>query len=135
MVRGIIGLFILGFVAVWLFSGESTASKAEAKAKEAECREDLQCWAHKHRIDADIACSPQIERLARYTTEWTDGFSAGPKFARYRWKNKAAGQVTYIGDRIKFQNGFGAWQDHMYMCDYDPTTKSASGIVAAPGRL
>jgi hypothetical protein len=104
------------------------------EAREAACREDLECWAHEHRIDADIACSPSIERLARYTSEWTHSFGV-PKFSHYKWKDKAAGRVTYIGDKIRFQNGFGAWQDQMYMCEYDPATKIASGIVVAPGRL
>ena len=53
----------------------------------------------------------------------------------FRWKNEDRGILTYIGDKIRFQNGFGAWQDMIYECDYDPSTKSAMDVRVRPGRL
>ena len=33
-------------------------------------------------------------------------------------KDRKTGTVTYIGDQIKFQNGFGAWIQHTYQCEF-----------------
>ena len=98
------------------------------------CRKDLTCWAEKKIISASYLCKPLIERQAKYSFEWTDGFF-GSKLTRYRWKNKPKGIVTYIGDRIKFQNGFGAWQNMIYECDYDPDNDSVLDVKVRTGRL
>lgn len=87
------------------------AAEAERR-KEAECSTDLRCWGDKHHLRATVACARYVERLAKYQHEWTDGWFE-PKFSRFRWKDKAKGQLTYIGDSIKFQNGFGAWQSYI----------------------
>jgi hypothetical protein len=53
------------------------------------------------------------------------------KFSHFRWKNaenRDAGIVTYIGDKVKFQNGYGAWQRVTYECDFDPTGESVLDI-------
>jgi hypothetical protein len=91
---------------------------AAAKAKEEQCRQEITCWAEKHFVSASSSCRQAVEKLARYDFEWTDGLIE-PKFGRYRWKNVKNGVVTYIGDKIKLQNGFGAFQNHIYTCDYD----------------
>jgi len=109
------------------------AAEAERK-KDADCKTDLQCWGDKHSIKASFACRPYVERLAKYQFEWTDGW-LDTKFSRFRWKNKAKGQVTYVGDKIKFQNGFGAWQYATYTCDYDPVADVVLNMDAAPGRM
>lgn len=108
---------------------------AEAKRKkEADCKTDLQCWGDKHSIKASFACRPHVERLAKYQFEWTDGW-LDSKFSRFGWKNKAKGQLTYVGDKIKFQNGFGAWQFATYTCDYDPVADTVLNVAANAGRL
>jgi len=109
------------------------AAEAERK-KDADCKTDLQCWGDKHSIKASFACRPYVERLAKYQFEWTDGW-LDTKFSHFRWKNKAKGQVTYVGDKIKFQNGFGAWQFATYTCDYDPVADVVLNVDAAPGRM
>jgi hypothetical protein len=109
------------------------AAEAERK-KDADCKTDLQCWGDKHSIKASFACRPYVERLAKYQFEWTDGW-LDTKFSRYRWKNKSKGQVTYVGDKIKFQNGFGAWQFATYTCDYDPVADVVLNVDATAGRL
>jgi hypothetical protein len=112
---------------------ELAATKAAAE-KEVVCRQDLRCWAEKHNVDATVRCQRIVERLAKNDFEWTDGFLE-PKFSHYRWKNQASGIVTYIGDKIKFQNGFGAWIHHTYECDFEPGTESVVDVRAQPGRL
>lgn len=108
------------------------AEKAEAE-KEAACKLDISCIAERTMPEAITLCSPEIERLARNDFEWT-GWSIG-RFSRYRWKNKSKGIVTYIGDQIKFQNGFGAWIYHTYECDFDTNSRTPISVKARQGRL
>lgn len=111
------------------------AAEAEAAAAEdAACRGELSCWAEEHLIDASVVCDGAVENLANYDFEWTDGF-LGMKFTHYRWKDQDAGVVTYIGDQIKFQNGFGAMQNHIYECDYDTVAEQPLEVRAEPGRI
>lgn len=102
--------------------------------KKTACQEDLSCWGDTYSISAAVYCKEYIERLAQYSHEWTDGILE-PKFSHYRWKDIDKGVVTYIGDKIKFQNGFGAWQNHVYECDFNPTAETVLDVRAQAGRL
>lgn len=119
-------------VAAILVKEKQVAQAAAAKAlsdakeaKEASCRRDVQCWGKRHIAYAEQACAPMIEAYALNNFEWTDGW--GEKF------NKAllegGGRITYLGDYIKFQNGFGAWLIMNYECTYDPATKRALSVT------
>ncbi|WP_299132689.1 hypothetical protein [uncultured Amaricoccus sp.] len=101
---------------------------------EATCRADLSCWGEEHARAAREQCPGEIERLAKYSARWTDGW-LGVKFSHYRWSDKAAGVIAYLGDEIEFQNGFGAFQRHVYTCVYDPDADSVLEVQARPGRL
>jgi hypothetical protein len=109
-----------------------TAAKARAEAE--ACKKDLQCWGDKHTVMAGFRCDSHVEKLAKYDFQWTDGFLE-PKFSRFRWKSKESGIITYIGDKIRFQNGFGAWQNYVYECDLDPISQVVRDVRARPGRL
>ena len=87
-------------------------------------------------LRADVWCEDEIERLAQYSSRWTDGFLE-PKFSRYRWENDEQTVAYVIGDRVEFQNGFGAWQPHWYTCEIDFRTDPPTIIEvnAFPGRL
>lgn len=100
-----------------------------AKAKAEQCRQDIQCWAEEAFVAASSACTVAVQSLAKWDYEWTDGWTE-PKFARYRWKNKDKGIVTYMGDKLKLQNGFGAWKRVSYSCDYDPGLKAVLSAQA-----
>ncbi len=100
----------------------------------AECKKSLQCWGERHSISATVRCQRYIEKLAKYSHKWTDGFLE-PKFSHFRWKNRATGVVTFIGDKIQFQNGFGAWQNSIYECDFNPSTEQVLDVRASPGQL
>ncbi|CAN5682466.1 hypothetical protein BH23PSE1_BH23PSE1_03050 [soil metagenome] len=115
----------------------AAAGKAQAEAAaatEAACKTDLQCWADKHQIDAVVACKKAIERLGQYANRWTDGVLT-PTFTRVKWQDEGAGNVLYIGDKIEFQNGFGAWQSHTYACAFDTVGGTVVSADATPGRL
>lgn len=118
---------------------EAKQAKAEAEARakaeaDAQCRQSLQCWGEKHSIAAAFKCEDAVERIAKYQAEWTDGLLE-PKFSHFRWKDHEAGVVTYLGDKVKFQNGFGAWQNMSYACDYDPERDLVLSVNVQPGRL
>lgn len=115
---------------------EKTAEeKAEEKAKEkAACREDLQCWGEEHMFMAGSYCQPLIEDRAKYSAKWTDSW-AEPKISHFRWRDKEDGLVTFIGDKVQFQNGYGAWQPMTYECDYDPSAEQVRAVRLHEGRL
>lgn len=105
--------------------------KAEA---EANCRADLKCFIESEMRYANAYCPEYVERLAKHSHEWTDGWLTS-KFSRWKWKDQSKGQVTFLGDQIKLQNGFGAWTVHIYECDLDTATHTVLGVRARPGRL
>lgn len=43
--------------------------------------------------------------------------------------------ITFIGDKIQFQNGFGAWRNHIYERDLDPSKEQVLDVRARPGQL
>ncbi len=107
---------------------------AEKAAADAACMKDLQCWGGKHNGAAGIYCDDYVEKLAKYSHKWTDGIFES-KFSHFRWKDKSKGYITYIGDKIKFQNGFGAWENYIYECDLNPETNTVVDVRAMAGRL
>jgi hypothetical protein len=127
----VLAIFIL------LAFGSSSPQSSETlppPVDDATCRKTLSCWADRHLIAASVRCADNVERLARFQSEWT-GSSWLPKFTAFRWKDSGSGTVTYVGDQVKFQNGFGAWQNMVYECDFDPETKTVLAVRAKPGRL
>lgn len=106
----------------------------QKEANDVACRASLQCWGDKHSVAASVYCPDHVERLGRYDHEWTDGL-LGAKFSRFAWKDRKKGSLTYIGDEIKFQNAFGAWEPHTYHCDFDPLQAQVLDVRAMPGRL
>ncbi len=109
------------------------ARLAEQK-KDADCRTDLQCWSAKHQVAATLACKPAIQRMAKYDYEWTDGFTT-PVFKRLAWSDKKKSSITFYGDEIKMQNGFGNFLRHRYACKYDPIKKSVLDVSLEAGRI
>ena len=103
--------------------GRPTEEEKQA-GKELICRQDLQCWGERHIVDATVTCEVLIERMAKYDYEWTNGFLER-KLQRWRWEDRAVGTIAYTGNRVKFQNGFGAWQHMTYWCFYDPGSETA----------
>lgn len=99
------------------------AAEAERRRQEAEenvvCRKDIQCWGEKAWKVAALQCTDLVEMFVKYDQEWTDGMQE-PKFARFQRRDVQNGHGTVIGDKIKFQNGFGAWSHMIYECVVDP---------------
>lgn len=115
------------------------AAKAENErkqkdAEQAACKSDLQCWGDKNAISAAVTCQPLIEKMAKWDHKWTDGILE-PKFSRFRWRDKSQGVLTYVGDKLQLQNGFGAWGNVVYECDFEPASERVSDIRITQGRL
>lgn len=85
-------------------------------------------------VAAGIYCKAPIERLAKHSVRWTDG-TFETKFSRFRWTNKSVGQLTMIGDKAEFQNGFGAFTPVTYECDLGADGKTVLDVRVREGRL
>jgi hypothetical protein len=114
---------------------EEAEERAKAEHATAEaCERDLQCIGNEKSIEAAFACRPWVERMAKNDFQWTDHWYEG-KFDRFRWHEKSHDVITYVGDKIKFQNGFGAWVRSKYECDYNFRKKSVADIRVEAGQL
>lgn len=104
-----------------------------SSSNDAACKLDSKCWGNKSSVDASVDCKKHIEKIAQYSARWTG--QSYELFSRIRWLNKEKATLTFVGDGIEFQNGFGAYQPYVYECDYDPTSKTVIDARAWPGRL
>ena len=93
-------------------------------AADKKCRQNVNCWGRKHIVEATVLCQKLVENRSLYIYEWTDGWIGG-KLENWVWENKVDGTIRYWGDNVRFQNGFGAWQQMTYFCVYNPVLKSA----------
>ena len=116
-------LLLLVLVAKELYEEPRQSGPTASEVAEA-CKNDLQCSAKKHLAEANVRCKYLVESLATYDFEWTDAWLES-KFGQFRWTDSATrpGVITYFGEKIKFQNSFGAWIHHRYECDFDTLLK------------
>ncbi|MHB1230180.1 MAG: zinc-ribbon domain-containing protein [Halothiobacillus sp.] len=79
---------------------------------------DLDCLINKGGgfVAAGVYCQEPIEKLALHDMKWTDG-TFDSKFSLAKWAPEGNGVIEYIGDKAKFQNGFGAYTNVVYACD------------------
>lgn len=111
--------------------GSTPDRPATPQVSEAECRKSLQCWGDRHHVNASVDCENAVEREAKFQAEWTDGMLE-TKFPRMLWADQSLGTLTYGGDKVKFQNGFGAWQTMTYLCTYSPDHKKVLQVIVVP---
>lgn len=83
---------------------------------------------------AEVFCEEPIERHARYGHRWTGGVVFDERFSVVRAAPDNS-HVTYIGDKLQFQNGFGAWENMIYECDFDLDDDEVITVRVRPGRL
>ena len=115
---------------------DDKAADKTADVKATECtKDDLSCLGEKGLSGASVYCKKEIEKFAKYSVKWTDTSLFDMKFSRYRWKDQPAGIITYIGDKVEFQNGFGAFTPMTYECDLMPDNKTVLDARVYEGRL
>lgn len=107
--------------------GNEDSSQAPALS-ETDCKARLQCWGDRHSGAALGPCTRAVEAQAKFQAEWTDGMLE-QKFPRFAWVDPEGGSLQYVGDKVKFQNGFGAWQHMEYRCVFDPGTGQATAVA------
>ena len=111
---------------------EQSAMATKAAAEELEENlENAEYLSDKFQIAAGGRCRDAVEKQAKYDFEWMDSM-LDTKFPSYLTKTKARGVLTVGGDKLKFQNGFGAWQYMKYLCDYDIKNKKVLGVRVFP---
>jgi len=114
---------------------EREERRRQREAEEAACRLELQCAGDKYSRYAGSSCPPHIERLAKYQHKWTDEGWFEQKFTHFQWKDRMGGVITFLGDKLRFQNGFGAWQNMVYECDFNVNTEEPVAVRVSAGRL
>lgn len=121
---------------IWWFSSPSKSNGSpDAKPTAEECKaDDLQCLGDKGVISAGLYCQKPIEMLAQHSVKWTDG-TFDMKFSQFRWHDKGKGEITYIGNKAEFQNGFGAFNPVIYECDLASDSKTVMDARVQEGRL
>lgn len=115
----------------WLALMELERQEADAK-REAEERAKLMDADYLQKTfgtEAGIYCRSAVERLAKYNFEWFDRWYE-TKFDSYITKVFQPGVLIVAGDKIKFQNGFGAWQIMSYRCEFDTQSKKVLNASA-----
>ena len=116
-------------------SSNKNTSHVNGAATESDCaKDDIQCLGDKGIVAAGVYCAPEVERHAKHSVRWTDG-TFETKFNRFRWRNVPRQQITYIGDKVEFQNGFGAFTPVIYECDLDADNKTVLDVRVREGRL
>ena len=93
--------------------------KADREALEKN-KKNAKWLAENYMGEASYICALLVEQYAKYDFKW-EGY--GSKFSNYSGKVKKPYVLTIFGDKIKLQNGFGAWQRKQYSCDYNVKEK------------
>ncbi len=118
---GCIGCLVLIVVIVIIFGviGEVTRPDDTSDQNNLGCLMDFDCLANNREWirSAERACAEAVERQAPWDYEWTNSWPSS------KFHTVAAGgaqSFRMIGDRVRFQNGFGAWRHMEYTCWYQP---------------
>lgn len=125
----ILVLLSLGFATYMTFSDDDKPTSPPATCSNT----DTQCNFDKNLVDAVTKCKPLVERSAKYEYEWTDGI-LDPMFSHGRLNSKA-NQLTFVGDKVKFNNGFNAKTTMTYSCTLDLQSKEVVDFKIAQGKL
>ena len=96
-----------------------------------QCLRSATCIDKKWGVDAQVYCEYAIESLAKYDMRWTDGFLES-KFPRVKIAKYPHRSAIFSGSKAQFQNGFGAYQNVGYWCEYDPLNERVVSAEVTP---
>ena len=94
------------------------AEKAAERERKRNILNDAELLHEEYFGAAEWDCAKAVERRANWDFEWLDGVFSF-KFDRYETTVETPGVLVVLGDKVKFQNGFGAWTRMNYSCHYD----------------
>ena len=132
---------ILGCLAVLYFISQCgapaptpapTPPPAQNREEIAACRADIKCTGQRNAIAASFACQRELEAYAKYAARWSDDW---PSWVYNEWPDTDKTAIVYLGDRLQLQNGFGAWENYIYSCTYDPDRRRVLEVYLAAGRI
>ncbi|HEO9033808.1 TPA: hypothetical protein QIF53_002124 [Serratia marcescens] len=134
--QGCLGLVVLVGALFFILGSDDDKDKTKPE-KTAEVKEctaaDARCLFDKYMVDAAIPCRGLVEKSSKYDFEWTDGIMT-PMFSHMR-NDASKNQITYIGDKVKFTNGFNAKSTMTYFCTFDWKAKKVVGFKIDTGKL
>jgi hypothetical protein len=110
----------------------STVIAAKQRKEDEACIADVSCWAKRHLQEASRVCSTAIEQQARFDYRWEA--MRPDRFTSAIMHNNGQ-QISFIGNALKLQNGFGAWLPYSYNCRYDIGTKAVVAVEINEGRM
>ncbi len=128
---------LIGATAWWAAGTGGSAPAPVTRAAipaEQDCSRYLRCAAQKAVREASLHCRLPIEQLAAFSAQWTEP-GADSIFHDYNWLDERKGTITYLGNKVHFQNAGGAKMPVAYECDFDPATSQvldARARVGAP---
>lgn len=149
----IAALFIVGTIAYMHFSSASTDKDAPVEAapssaavsttavpepqtpKAPDCANEQECMVSRLTIPAQVACREAIARHARYDVRWEGGMLGEDMFVRAGWSDETKTAITFAGDAVSLQNGFGAFSRVTYFCTVNTLSKAVTGLKVIQGRL
>lgn len=134
------GAIVIGAgYAGWRYMGAATpppsAASSSAAPVEQDCNKYIRCKAMQVIRDASARCKEPIEQLAAFSSQWKEP-GADTIFHDYVWLDQGKGTITFLGNKVQFQNAGGANMPVAYECDFDPATGivlDARARVGAPG--
>lgn len=130
----VVGALLVGCMVYGAYSFVSSNISSENRAEKPSCDSALSCAVEEHRISAQVACNREIEGFANFSFRWTNTWTK-PKYVRQSWDGNSRDTFRLFGDEIEFQNGFGAWQKHIYVCAYDFDRGAVVAVDVEPGRI
>lgn len=102
--------------------------------EKAFCAKKVSCFFTKEMRSKSLQkCRAAVESLARYDHEWLVGmFTASTGTFPVIRGQKEDGFVLLMGNKIKFQNGYGAFQQMNYACKYNFIFGTVLDVGAEP---
>lgn len=101
---------------------DSVAQPEKAVKPTAEQLMDKQYLADNYEIESWSACSNKadafLKSVAAYDFQWDDKLTES-KFVILNIPTRAPGIMILASDKLKLQNGFGAWSRKSLVCVYD----------------
>lgn len=95
---------------------------AEREKSLEECKKNIKCISTTLISDVEDDCKRLIRQAtqarASYEYDLDDGLFSS-MFERARWKNSQKKEIVFYGNKARFQNGTGAWEDNEYACVVD----------------
>jgi len=107
-------------------SAQTSAAPTEADLKSADYLDS------NYGISAEAACEvgadDYLRQSVKYDFAWDKTGLFEEKFDSYLRAVKSPGILTLVTNKVKIQNGFGAFEHVTLLCDYDTQAKDSDGV-------